>query len=833
MRINSIYIESFGKFKKFSLEFGEGMNLIYGDNEAGKSTIMAFIEMMFYGKTAQEKSSDVSKSLRKKYAPWDGSAMSGDLEFTYEDRRYRIHKVFKKTIKSDEIALYDADTGEELPLDKDEEIGKKFFGIDVGSFEKSVFISGFGGFATQGQTNEDIAVRLSNLVTTLDEDVSQSQVLGRLSTAREMLRSRSGKKGILSDLEGKRIQLKDDLVESKRIAKEQLEIKNKQQELIKQQNGLLIQKEIINSNKKTAQLQQQLQEINAKLDRYVSLSEEGNRVLLGKNEFESDKYYFETFPDYINGADELLRAVNSQANLATQLKEKATVDFVNIEDSDIVKARALEKKRVRVSGLYDMVCDSYIPALEEYNQAKKSKEECQELMDNLIPPAKKWLITGVTFVLAGIVSLAGILLTIVMAAVAVLFVMAGLYFIIRYSDSVKKYKTEEEHITRLIEEHANAEKEKNNILYRVKHKLLDKGGEFFGYADCDFKAIMEQEYKCCCGELADLYDHYLVENIDELEECASKNNEAKVNAALYENALKELEAKQNAYNLYAGNTDLESLRLRWREVKDAEISFKAKAGMPVESLEDILAKITENINLLKVEKTDLETSLLKESAIMEEHKQKSKEFIQNEDEAFSERELEAELSYISEQLIDLAAMMKLSAREPEQIEEELRENAEEYEEKKFLYECLVLAEDNMKKAVDDISRSFGPILNSKTAQIFSDITGGKYDKVMVDKEYGIQVKEQQGTYHEWKFLSNGTTDQAYLSLRLAMTELITENGEKLPLMLDDILLQYDKERAERAMNYLAEYAKEAQILMFTCHQPDSEWKHDGVNMLEL
>ena len=122
----------------------------------------------------------------------------------------------------------------------------------------------------------------------------------------------------------------------------------------------------------------------------------------------------------------------------------------------------------------------------------------------------------------------------------------------------------------------------------------------------------------------------------------------------------------------------------------------------------------------------------------------------------------------------------------------------------------------MQAAVDDISRSFGPLLNEKTAEIFSNLTGGRYEKVMVDKEYAIQAKPKTGGYHEWKYLSSGTTDQAYLSLRLAMTELITDNGERLPLMLDDVLLQYDAERAENALEYLKKYAQNAQILFFTC-----------------
>ena len=136
----------------------------------------------------------------------------------------------------------------------------------------------------------------------------------------------------------------------------------------------------------------------------------------------------------------------------------------------------------------------------------------------------------------------------------------------------------------------------------------------------------------------------------------------------------------------------------------------------------------------------------------------------------------------------------------------------------------------MQAAVDDISRSFGPVLNEKTAEIFSNLTGGRYEKVMVDKEYAIQAKPKAGGYHEWKYLSSGTTDQAYLSLRLAMTELITDNGERLPLMLDDVLLQYDAERAENALEYLKKYAQNAQILFFTCRNMQDE---DIINLRNI
>ena len=147
--------------------------------------------------------------------------MCGELEFSYGGRSYRIRKVFKKTIKTDIVRLYDAQTGEELELGRDEEIGHRFFGIDVGSFEKSVYISGFGGFASSGQTNEDIAVRLSNLVTTMDEEVSQSTVLARLSRAKELLLSKSGSRGRLVQLTQELEDVQTELIKNEELVRQQ------------------------------------------------------------------------------------------------------------------------------------------------------------------------------------------------------------------------------------------------------------------------------------------------------------------------------------------------------------------------------------------------------------------------------------------------------------------------------------------------------------------------------------------------------------------------------------------------------------------------------------
>ena len=88
----------------------------------------------------------------------------------------------------------------------------------------------------------------------------------------------------------------------------------------------------------------------------------------------------------------------------------------------------------------------------------------------------------------------------------------------------------------------------------------------------------------------------------------------------------------------------------------------------------------------------------------------------------------------------------------------------------------------------------------------------------ISKEFDINVSEKDkfGS-REIDFLSSGTADQAYLSLRLALAKLITEENETLPILLDDTLAQYDDKRAKLALEFLGEYSNDSQAVLFTCH----------------
>ena len=206
MIIKKIDIESFGKFSGRTIDFKPGFNLIFGKNEDGKSTLMAFIKMLFYGGSSG-KSSDISKNLRKKYTPWNGASMAGAAKFETDGQEFRLHKEFKKSAASDKVTVSNLTLGEKVAVSASEEMGEKFFDMELGEFERSVFIESYGGFNSDA-SGDSLAMRIANLSVSGDEGYSQSSILSRIAAAQEELISKSGKKGLLVDAQAKLDDLK-------------------------------------------------------------------------------------------------------------------------------------------------------------------------------------------------------------------------------------------------------------------------------------------------------------------------------------------------------------------------------------------------------------------------------------------------------------------------------------------------------------------------------------------------------------------------------------------------------------------------------------------------
>lgn len=233
MRIERLHIGRFGRFSDYTLEFGDGFSVLYGDNEDGKSTILECLRMLFYGSAGR--GSDPARNPRVKYQPWDGSKMSAAVEFEEKGRRYRLERRFGKTNAGDRVALKDALTGESLPCTG--EPGEEFFGMGLSAFEKSLFIGQLGGFSGSGDKEDEMNRRLANLVSTGDETASYTQVAQRLLKAQNSLSTARGV-GSLDRQEQRLEALREELQAARVLEEKEASLKSRQKEREERQKEL-------------------------------------------------------------------------------------------------------------------------------------------------------------------------------------------------------------------------------------------------------------------------------------------------------------------------------------------------------------------------------------------------------------------------------------------------------------------------------------------------------------------------------------------------------------------------------------------------------------------
>ena len=127
MKIQKCYIENFGNLSNFSYDFDEKINIFEEKNGYGKSTLCAFIKVMFYGLQGV-KARNINENERKMYLPWQGGNFGGYLDFITEQKSYRIQRYFGETAKGDSFSLIDLLTGE-ISGDFTENIGEELLAL--------------------------------------------------------------------------------------------------------------------------------------------------------------------------------------------------------------------------------------------------------------------------------------------------------------------------------------------------------------------------------------------------------------------------------------------------------------------------------------------------------------------------------------------------------------------------------------------------------------------------------------------------------------------------------------------------------------------------------
>ncbi len=305
MKIKQLKINGYGKLKEKEIEFKDNINIVYGKNEAGKSTLLNFIANSFYGISKNKRGKEISDF--EKYMPWVGDDFSGKLVYELDNgNNYEIFRDFKK--KNPKIFNEKMeDISKEFNIDKSK--GNEFFyeqtKVDEALFLSTIFVNQ-QEVKLEKQDQNVLIQKIANLVGTGEDNVSFKRAIDRINrrVLDEIGTERSREKPIniigkeITNLEKEKeelekyVDIKYNIEENKNnlareIEKLENEIKTLKEEKLKEENEK-IENEKINlkinlkneNNKKINSIKNKIDEINLE---NKNIFEKNKKINLKKN----------------------------------------------------------------------------------------------------------------------------------------------------------------------------------------------------------------------------------------------------------------------------------------------------------------------------------------------------------------------------------------------------------------------------------------------------------------------------------------------------------------------------------------------------------------------
>jgi len=766
MKINKLYISAFGGLKDFTLELSDGFNVVYGENENGKSTVMAFIRAMFYG--TGKKSQNLANSMRQKYTPWNGDSMGGRIFFEVNSKSYCLEREFRSSDSTDRITLTDLDTGKSEQVQSD--IGESFFGVGAAAFERSMFI-GNSTFSGNLEAEGEFNLKLSNLAFTGDEDTSYNTVEKRIESARTRLISKTGKVGsCVEDIKrynelGERYTTADRNAQRKIEINESLSILEEDYKRIyseyKELNTLLENENMLKNADKLRELldtKAQLDEINKSLTLNDGTALDGmfiNKITFNLNRLEQLRERILGIKNEVAEAEKAFKMLDESS------PEERKKEIIRL-NNDLI---ALKEKQTQIDDDIHSV-GAEIQSTTRENEANKSRKKPVNLAILCVAIVLD-AIGGALFSSFSTVSI------VIFAFAAILLCLS---FIIRPLDK-------------------NAAIKSQSILNELSAKLVALNGEMQVNLE-QINSITEKINTLTATLNADaaVKEQKRIEFEDKTEALAEETVKCD---AIYNELIA-------TYGKYKDESDIEQIKLSLSELS-AHTENQKQIKLRLNYLSQDLGNISYEDAAQK-----LETIAQRESDTGIDFaavRQKAKELLDR-------------LNAIRDEVTEKKTELKTAFRNIENPEDILRGQTalkEIINAKKAHYDALEIAQEVLENSFHEMRRSYGSEVERTTLDIFKRLTDGKYSSISVSKSLDMSVEQTElfGT-HEIGYLSQGTVDQAYLSLRLAISKLISD-GKAVPVFLDDSLSFYDDKRTLSALHFLKEYSLSTQLLMFTCH----------------
>lgn len=420
MIIKELRIGSFAGIEDKIINFEKGVNIIYGDNEAGKSRIESFIKAMLYGLSTKRIKGE---SERKKYISFNKDTAYGEMLVSHKGTDYLIKRKFGHTKKNDYSEVFDFLTGEKVEYINRDEPGKYFFEINKSTFEKTLYISQLA-VAFSKDKEEEIMEKITALFGCGDHEVSGEKAILKLDALkksyvtsrgtgsldllkkkynclqeeryegnkiaennleweRELIDKKQEKDRINREIENlevykkylKKMKLQKEYKEIIQYFKESEELKKEESKLVESlsKDGEVIDEEFL--NKVLGETSEYLRILDDKKEREQELNYYYESLDSKKSEFESYKF-IELFGDNIK--DRLLQIKYEQQGFEEKIKySKEIISLINQEEKDLVLKKSMFNKININNGLEEKIINSlnlYESKLKELKEAAYSEK---------------------------------------------------------------------------------------------------------------------------------------------------------------------------------------------------------------------------------------------------------------------------------------------------------------------------------------------------------------------------------------------------------------------------------------------------------------------------
>lgn len=314
MKINKLQINAFGNLENKEIELSENINVIYGKNETGKSTLLKFIVDSLYGISKNKRGKEFSDYDR--YKPWKTEEFSGKISYTLDNgKKFEVFRDFNK--KNPKI--YDEelnDVSKEFTIDKT--YGNQFF-FEQTKIDEDTFLSTLASMQQEvrldKQEQNTLVQKIANLAGTGDDNVSYKKAIEKINKRQVeeigTLRTQGRPINIVKD---EKFKLQDEIGELE-------EYKDKQYEIEELKQGL---EEKVKQNEEKLKVIKELKTLEEKE------TQEKQKIALNENIINANKQKIEELKINKNNLENALNEIEIPKETENKVKTKNTKNMVCI-----------------------------------------------------------------------------------------------------------------------------------------------------------------------------------------------------------------------------------------------------------------------------------------------------------------------------------------------------------------------------------------------------------------------------------------------------------------------------------------------------------------------